>query len=376
MHTDQNFQKDIEFLHTYTKTHVLKSPDNAAAQVIVTPEYQGRVMTSTSGGNTGNSYGWVNYELIKSKESQKHINAYGGEDRFWLAPEGGQFSVYFDQGAPFEFKNWQTPAVIDTESFDVIASGANFIQFSKDAILKNHSGTQFKIHIQRQVKMLTNQQIQEILKVKDLTGLQLVGYESVNELVNVGANWDLKSGTLGIWILGMFKPSEKTAIIAPTQPGHSNGDGLTADYFGAIPKERLLVSDKAVVLRADGKYRSKIGLTANATTSIAGSYDPEKGILTVVAFDLDKQEKYLKSTWELHADPYDGDALNAYNDGPLEDGSQMGPFYELESNSFTRALKFGEKLVHRHKTIHIEGDKAELEKIAKALFGISIQNIF
>lgn len=376
MLADKNFQNDVDFLNKYTKTIVLKSPDNPAAKIVVVPNYQGRVMTSTSGDKTGNSYGWINYELIESGKLQKHMNAFGGEDRFWLSPEGGQFSVYFKKGSTFEFENWQTPPVIDTEAFDVIATGESHVQFSKEAVLKNHRGTQLEIHIKRQVSMLSNDNIKAILGIKKLTSISVVGFESINEIVNIGPNWDLNTGTLGIWILGMFKPSDETAIIVPTQNNLNKNSGLTANYFGEIPSDRLLVKEKAVILKADGKFRSKIGLTADATTSIAGSYDFKKGILTIVSFDLKKNGKYLKSTWEHHEDPYGGDAMNAYNDGVLADGSQMGPFYELESNSYTNALKFGEKLVHHHRTIHMEGSKEELFEIAKRLFGVSIESVF
>jgi hypothetical protein len=76
-------------------------------------------MTSTADGGQGNSYGWINYGLIKSGEHQPHMNAFGGEERFWLSPEGGQFSIYFKKGKSFDFENWQTPAIIDTVSFAV-----------------------------------------------------------------------------------------------------------------------------------------------------------------------------------------------------------------------------------------------------------------
>jgi hypothetical protein len=55
-------------------------------------------MTSTANGRNEFSYGWINYKLIGSGEKSEHINAYGGEERIWLGPEGGQFSVYFAKG--------------------------------------------------------------------------------------------------------------------------------------------------------------------------------------------------------------------------------------------------------------------------------------
>ena len=39
--------------------------------------------------------GWLNREAIASGERKEHINVFGGEDRFWLGPEGGQFSIFF-----------------------------------------------------------------------------------------------------------------------------------------------------------------------------------------------------------------------------------------------------------------------------------------
>jgi hypothetical protein len=36
-------------------------------------------------------FGWINRKLIASRKIQPHINVFGGEDRFWIGPEGGQF---------------------------------------------------------------------------------------------------------------------------------------------------------------------------------------------------------------------------------------------------------------------------------------------
>ena len=37
------------------------------------------------------------------------MNVFGGEDRFWLGPEGGQFALYFKPGDPFDLDHWQVP---------------------------------------------------------------------------------------------------------------------------------------------------------------------------------------------------------------------------------------------------------------------------
>ncbi len=109
---------------------------------------------------------------------------------------------------------------------------------------------------------------------------------------------------------------------------------------------------------------------------LVGSYDAINKVLTVVRFNLpEDQIKYVNSLWEIQDKPYAGDAINAYNDGPLEDGSQMGPFYELESSSPAAFLQTDEKLVHVHRTYHFQGDTDALETLSKAIFGLGLDEI-
>jgi hypothetical protein len=91
------YDYDLAFMKKYQETVVL-SDSQGKSQVIIVPGWQARVMTSTANGRNEFSYGWINYKLIGSGEKSEHINAYGGEERIWLGPEGGQFSVYFAKG--------------------------------------------------------------------------------------------------------------------------------------------------------------------------------------------------------------------------------------------------------------------------------------
>ena len=104
------FGDDLEFLRQRNDVILLASGD---AQVAVVAAYQGRVMTSTSGGLGGPSFGWLNREHIAAAKRVPHINVFGGEDRFWLGPEGGQFSIFFKEGDSFDLEHWQTPESID-----------------------------------------------------------------------------------------------------------------------------------------------------------------------------------------------------------------------------------------------------------------------
>jgi len=76
------------------------------------------------------------------------------------------------------------------------------------------------------------------------------------------------------------------------------------------------------------------------------------------------------------ADPYAGDVINAYNDGPPEPGAApLGPFYELESSSPAAALQPGESITHVHRTFHFTGDREALDSLARNLLSLSLSVI-
>jgi hypothetical protein len=98
--------------------------------------------------------------------------------------------------------------------------------------------------------------------------------------------------------------------------------------------------------------------------------------LTVVKCEVPEGvTDYVNSAWEMQEFPFKGDAINSYNDGPLEDGTQMGPFYELETSSPALALKPGETAVYKQSTIHFEGTEEELNAICQQVFGVSLEEV-
>lgn len=374
-----SFGDDLAFLSEHTDAFAL-SDASGNAQIIVVPEYQGRVMTSTTGGLDGPSYGWINRELIASDESLPHMNPYGGEDRFWLGPEGGQFALYFPPNVPFEFEHWQVPAIIDTEPFDVVKRTSDAAAFRKEAILTNYSGTEFQFRIDRAVNLLDASRAARLLGLDDIAGARMVAYESVNTLTNTGTSpWTKETGLLSIWILGMFNPSPETTVVIPIVPGDESalGPKVNDAYFGKVPEDRLRVEDARLFFRGDGKYRSKIGVSPQHAKPVAGSYDAGGRVLTIVQFNLPRGETdYVNSMWELQDAPYRGDAVNSYNDGPPEPGAApLGPFYELETSSPAAALAPGESITHIHRTFHFEGDIAALDRISREILGVSISEI-
>jgi hypothetical protein len=374
-----NFGEDIAFLMQHTDVIVLTNKESGAT-VAVVPAWQGRVMTSSADGESGQSFGWINRELIASGKTQPHINARGGEDRFWLGPEGGQFSIFFAKGAPFDLEHWFTPAAIDTMPFQVVNKSLDKAAFTASFGLTNYSGTQFDLKVERQVRLLDSAEAWARLGVKSSPRIKLVAYETDNEIANKGkAPWRKETGLLSIWILGMFNPSPNTTIVVPIRKGPESefGTRVTSDYFGEVPKDRLVVKDDMIYFRGDGKYRSKIGINPQRSKAVLGSYDADYRVLTVVQFSQSPSAMdYVNSLWKLQEKPYGGDAANSYNDGPPAPGAKpLGPFYELESSSAALEIGPGNRLIHLHRTIHLTGAESDLDPVARAVFGVSLAEI-
>ena len=367
------YQYDKEFLKKYHNVTELKNGD---AAVLIVADFQGRVMTSTCDGKS--SFGWINYDLISSGKKLKHINAYGGEERFWIGPEGGQFSIYFEKGKDFVFDNWQVPSAIDTEPFTTAGKTDKAATFTKDIHLTNYSGTEFNLDVTRKIEILDKQAVQDILDVK--TGnLAVAAFRSSNTMKNTGDKaWIKKTGLLSIWLLSMLNPSDGAVIVIPVKKGEISelGPLVNDDYFGKISSDRLKIIDNIVYFKGDGKSRGKIGIPPLRATGFMGSYDADNKVLTILKCTLPPDETdYVNSAWKIQKHPYRGDAFNSYNDGPLADGSQLGPFYELETSSPALALEPGNSYTHIQSIFHFKGDENELNNIALKTIGVPLEQI-
>jgi hypothetical protein len=371
------FGYDVCFLRERDDALVVLQDDGGNAQAVVSAKYQGKVFTSTAQGLVGKSFGWINYRAFDRITPGAHINATGGENRFWIGPEGGQFSVFFKQGGGMDYDNWFTPASLDTEPWMLTDVGKTSVRLRKEMLFRNYSGTQLSVRGDRQVTLLNNGQIWEKLGV-DVAKVAKVAFGTHNVITNTGAAaWGKAAGTVCIWMLDMLTCGNGVTIIVPyRQTDEQQLDKVaTTDYFGEIPPEWLQISEKAVFLKADGKKRAKIGLSPLRALPVAGSYDKENGILTVVQYDVHPEAEYVNQQWQEQEHPFVGDAVNAYNDGPLADGNQMGPFYEIESSSPAAFLPAGASFEHEHAVFHFAGDETELDKIAEKVFHLSIDDI-
>ena len=371
----KQYGNNRDFLKQYAGIIELK---NASSAITIVPAWQARVMTSTAEGDSGYSFGWINRNLISSGKILPHINAFGGEERLWLGPEGGQFSIFFSKGKSFVYDNWQTPAFLDTTPFQLITSNDSSAFFANNIKTENYSGTSFVFRIERSIKLLSEKEISKLIS-SDVTGIKCVAYCSENKITNQGNNaWKKETGLLSIWMLGMFNPSPAIVITIPVKSGDEKvlGPKVNDAYFGKISTDRMKITGDHIFFKADGKSRGKIGIPPLRASGVMGSFDSDNNILTLLICKMPEGKKdYVNSSWQIQENPFSGDALNSYNDGPLEDGSQMGPFYELETSSPAADLKPGESLSHIQYTLHLTGDSVELNNVSRKVLSVSLEEI-
>lgn len=373
---EKTFQADLDFLRSHFTAHVLKNDEGARAAVV--PELQGRTMTCSSNGDEGQSYGYIKYDAFGQETLDPQINLYGGEDRIWISPEGGQFSVFFDPDVPMTYENWRTPPVLDSETWDVSGKSDTSITFEKSKPMMNMSGFTFDLKMHRQINLLDRQTVAGHLKT-NLNSLSVVGHESINTLANGGDKpWKEETGLIGLWLISMNKPSPTASLIVPFRKGDvaDLGKIVEANYFGELDSSRLVVNEEAglIFLKGDGDFRSKLGLSQQRALPYMGSWDAQRQVLTVVQFNMPAEAPhgYTNNLWEFQEQPFAGDVINGYNDGPNESGGKLGGFYELETVSPALALQPGESFMHLHRTVRMAGDRSELDAVCNDVFGVSL----
>ncbi len=376
---ESNYGQDLAFLREHTDIVELACGEARAA---VAPAYQGRVMTSSLAGESGASFGWINTAFIEAGRDDPIFNNYGGEDRFWLGPEAGQFGLWFQPGEPFDLDHWKTPAGFNSGAFDVTDRCETSVAMAARFAVTNTSGTTFDCAVQRTVSALDAGAVAANLGVEIPAGVSMVAVESNNVLTNAGeTDWTRDGGLVSIWILGMLNPLPRGKVIVPFRAGSADdlGPRATTDYFGQIPPERCSVSEDCLLFACDGGLRSKIGVSPARAKDVLGSYDPDAKVLTIAQFNLPDHAAdlpYVNSLWELQDAPFAGDAVNSYNDGEAEPGAgQLGPFYEIETSSPAAELAAGESITHVHRTIHLAGDQVALNELAGAVLGVELGGI-
>jgi hypothetical protein len=346
-----SYRDAVNYLGAKTRIHELYN--QIGGRIVICPDWNGNVMTSTCDGIDGSSFGLVNVKAIDSGKTDWFYNSYGGEDQLIFLPESGTFVI----------DSLPQPSVL---------------RMRRSVRLNADHGNDAELDIIRTVRLLDRYEIYLIFGNAaaislDQMDVSFVGFITVNSIVNSAIRSPSWSQPVSLQIRGMFNSGQSTVAIVPFQPVKESESefSIDTDFFGSSPHGRLRLlpsatSPTAVLLRADGKYRCQVTASRKRVKPILGALDFREGTLTLIAFDL-----------ELPYSDESDQTVRAYNHGPSFPGeAEFAQFYEFNLLSLIHELPHGETQTLHQYTLHINADKRTLTYLAQEVLGVEYEQVY
>jgi len=371
------FAADVAFIADHAHVTVLHA--EGCGPVAVAPALEGRVMTSAF-AESAPGFGLVNRAAIMAGPKGTPFANYGGEDRLWLAPEGGPHALFFEPGASQTPEAWFVPSFGSTSGVLIREqpTATKVILAPTRVRVRDQTGAWLDLTVDRAIEALSRTEVVACLGRVDLDQVfKIVAFRSTNRLS--WADAPPPDALVGLWVLGQFDPSDRTTVLFPFRGDAAGNDAspeaiaaaaIKRDYFGVVPDDRLQLllpagpgSFGLARFKADGRLRSKIGLSAAAATGWIGAFDEDRGVLTLVSHTLPPAGAPVPDCdWRVpNPRAAQGDVATSYDHG----GEPR--FFELESLSAALPCEDGASIEHVHTTIHLGGDREELARIARAV---------
>jgi hypothetical protein len=372
------FREAVALLRDTGNDALVLTAPNTSGAVLVAPGLVGRVLCSTFDCGSGGTNGWINEVAIRRGKVDPVFNNFGGEERIWFAPEGGPFGLMFGRKESV-FENYCVQPGMSALDYEVAESRPTSVLLRADLTLENGVGTRFDLHVDRRISLMGS--CPYTLGIPGRT--EVVAFQTENTVTNTGAGWARTGGTLAIWCLGQFLEHRRLSIIVPAHPAtDSESSPATVDeYFkdfcigGVFPSVRRVDWGEFVLLRADGKVRGKVGIKRDRATGRLGSYNPDDTHLIIVDHDFYPELEYTSGYWRQYENPFDGDALSVYIDGPEWSGGPEGVSYELETMSPALFLRSGDAFTYRNRTFHIRGDGESVGQVCRRSLGPTLDQL-
>jgi hypothetical protein len=338
-----SYRDGINYLSS--KTRLFEMCNQFGGRVVVCPDWGGRVMTSSCDGIDGHSFGLINVREIEALQGKN----YGGEDH-----------LMFSSGGHFE---------VDSLPHDPMIRMRRSIR------------TPYELDIVRIVRLLNENDIRlafgdDVAVSLEQADISYVAFSTVNTIVNPSKSHAVRDEYIAFRLSSMFNSGQNSVAIIPFRPKKSVSTisdvseelremPVETEFFGTAPHGRLRILSRAVLLRADGKYRCQIAVPRNRAVSVLGAVDFREGFLTLTAFDM---------TESKHDDEM---AVRAYNHGPMEPNeADCARYYGFEVFSPIRNLPKGESLTHHQHTLHITADNRTLDYLVQKVLGVEYGKVY
>jgi len=319
------------------KTPVIELYDQLGGRVAVCPEWNGRVLTSTNGGLSGDSFGFINVRAIDTE----CFEDFGGEDQWTLSP------------------------LIYSYSVESIKEHQAVLQ--RTLRMADANGTPVEFHLTRSISLLSRKQagtifgdaIADSLEQSDVS---VVGFCTENTVR------PQERACVASRQRGMFNANPHAAIIVPIPRVSfmSEPFSVDVDYLGGAPHGRIRYLSQTMLIRADGQRRCQVTMPFAPSPPIFGAIELRSGTLTLWTFDLPNDY------------PDKGDALRIYNSGCLRPhGSEFDwtTYYEMNCFAAARELEPEHSFTSCRNTLHLNADNTVLGDVVQQVFGVSLENI-
>ncbi len=372
------FKEVVGLLKSAKREHYILKGQNPARQVLVCPELSGRVMGTTRSGPNGVFGGFIDAKAFKEGITDIWDN-WGGEERYWLGPEGGQYGLMFG-GRKSCFENYTVQDGINNQPFKTLEVSrlANSISMRSQMVLKNGMGTVFHAEVTRRITVLDACPY----SLGQGDQVDFVGFQSESRLTNVGDRpMTRETGVLAHWHLGQFPVDDHIIAVIPFRPILSPDPPVREDYFkdfvigGVMPPNRYKILTASVLFKADGRVRTKIGQNRSRAMGLLGSYNLATDEIVMMDYDLYPNYEYAASYWYDLPDPYNGDCISFSAEGPDREGGPKGRCYELESLSPALFLQPGQSFDWRTRTLHMTGPRVVMAAILSRHLSTGISSL-
>lgn len=375
--------QELSFFSKYSvDAQVLKNDESV---LIFSPTYHGRIFTSAFGDESSPSLGWFNRELVALKNRNLRTAFIGGEDALFVGPEGGDASVYFDRGALWTEENRKLPEIVSTNAWKMVSRSDTRARFEARGELTNALGTKFSISVEREISLLSRDDVSKILGVEIPQGLKLVAFQSMNKLTNTSdKKWTEKTGMLNMSVKSCFNANKTVYAFVPYRAGDASeyGDVVRDNVFDSATSasplgDRISIFDDYIRFKCDGRHISGIGVNSRRSEGIAFSYDDKNAVLTIVLYIKPSGRRaYYPASWRNAQTGFDGEAISVYNNGPASRNIYFSNlFYEIATYSPALDLDAGRSQFHLQRTFHFHGSEYDLDLLAYKLTGVSLKQM-
>ena len=316
------------------KTSVIELYDQLGGRIVVCPEWNGRVLTSTCGGLEGDSFGCVNVQAIDAECYED----FGGEDLWTISPFVCSFVLENIK---------ENKAVLQRTLQMADANGTSvecLLTRSISLLSRKNAGAMF------------GDAVTDALEQSDVS---VIGFDTENTVRTQ------EKAHIACRQRGMFNASPYTAIIVPTLPESfaSEPFSVDVDYLGSAPHGRIRYLPKTLLIRADGQKRCQVTMPFSSSPPIFGAVESRSGTLTLWTFDLPNN-------------PEKTDMIRIYNpDRHHGNGFDRAAYYEVNCFSTVRELLPEDSFTYYQCTLHLIADNSVLDGIIRQTFGIALEDI-